>query len=166
MQTLTLVETGLAILAAMVANGSPVIVGRGTPLDAGKRFIDGRRVLGDGKTVEGTIVAIFYGLTIAITCGVALKDPKLVVAGASAVLGAVLGDIIASFVKRRLGLPRGSPVPIMDQLDFYLGSILLLLAAGFIPHPVVAAAFAPLIYVLHRLTNMAAYKLGIKDVPW
>ena len=35
--------------------------------------------------------------------------------------GAVSGDIIKSFFKRRVGFKRGAAVPFVDQLDFILG---------------------------------------------
>ena len=41
------------ILPAYVANASAVLVGGGTPVDSGKNWKDGKRILGDGKTWRG-----------------------------------------------------------------------------------------------------------------
>jgi CDP-2,3-bis-(O-geranylgeranyl)-sn-glycerol synthase len=38
-------------------------------------------------------------------------------------LGAMLGDILASFLKRRTGRERGAAVPGVDQLDFVVASL-------------------------------------------
>jgi Putative integral membrane protein DUF46. len=43
-----LADVILIYFPAMAANGSPVFIRRGTPIDLGKIFLDGRRVLGDG----------------------------------------------------------------------------------------------------------------------
>ena len=40
-------------------------------------------------------------------------------------LGALLGDLVKSFFKRRLKIARGESWPIADQLDFVIGALLL-----------------------------------------
>ena len=44
------------ILPAYVANASAVLVGGGTPVDFGKNWRDGKRILGDGKTWRGLLL--------------------------------------------------------------------------------------------------------------
>ena len=51
------------IIPAYIANASAVLVGGGTPIDFGKNWKDGRRILGDGKTWNGLIVGAFFGIT-------------------------------------------------------------------------------------------------------
>ena len=34
--------------------------------------------------------------------------------------GALLGDALGSFIKRRMGIGRGKPAPILDQIDFLI----------------------------------------------
>lgn len=151
---------------AMVANASPVFVGRGTPLDFGKRFWDGRRLLGDGKTWEGLMVGMLFGSTIACAESVLLDSPALYVYGLMAVLGALIGDIVSSFFKRRIGLERGAPLPLVDQLDFYVGATAFMIAVGWKPEWKLVALGAIIIVILHKLTNLIAYYLHLKDVPW
>ncbi len=80
-------------------------------------------------------------------------------------IGAPLGDLIGSFIKRRLNLERGAPAPIIDQLDFLLGAIFL----AYIIFPLwwMYIIFALLVtLLLHVLANTLAYKLGFSKEPW
>ncbi len=156
----------LVYLPALVANGSATLISKGHPIDFGRRFIDGRRILGDGKTVEGFTVGLLYSTSIALTEAVAASDSRIAVYGVAAGVGALLGDMLGSFIKRRMGLERGAKAPLLDQLDFLLGAYAATILAGYTPPAVYAVVFAGVVYGLHRATNMAAYKLGIKTVPW
>jgi len=162
-------------LPAMVANGAPVVVmrrRRGTPIDLGKSFVDGKRLLGDGKTYEGLASGIAAGILascllalLARQLGAAPDD--LVITGLFSSLGAMLGDLVKSFFKRRLGVDPGRPLPVADQLDFYLGATLLAEALAPVK-PTLESFLLGLVVVpvLHVLTNYTAYKLGLKSVPW
>jgi CDP-2,3-bis-(O-geranylgeranyl)-sn-glycerol synthase len=176
----TVVGALWAMLPAYVPNNAAVLAGGGAPLDGG-RSLGGRRVLGDGKTWRGTAAGVVAGTALAVglnavhdpvstAVGVALPRFSLAVAVALAA-GAMLGDVAASFLKRRLGAERGAPVPGLDQLDFVVGALALValvapawFAATFtLPALAVVLVATPL---LHVLTNGAAYLLGLKDEPW
>ncbi len=159
------------LLPAMVANGSPVvgskIYGRGTPIDGGRLLGDGKRILGDGKTYEGLVLGTVAGLVTGIIIGIISKKIKYYIyAGFLGGLGAMLGDMIGSFIKRRLGIKRGQPAPLLDQLDFYIGALTLLYIAGYTVHLKAALLLAVIVALLHISTNALAYILGIKDRPW
>ena len=80
-------------------------------------------------------------------------------------VGAPLGDLIGSFIKRRVNLERGAPAPIIDQLDFLLGAIFL--AYIIFPLRWMYIIFALLVtLLLHILANTLAYKLGYSKEPW
>ncbi len=68
-------------IAAMVANASPVFLRRGTPIDMGRTFLDGRRLLGDGKTFEGYFLGLFFGYTVAVVESLLLNDQRFVIYG-------------------------------------------------------------------------------------
>jgi CDP-2,3-bis-(O-geranylgeranyl)-sn-glycerol synthase len=80
-------------------------------------------------------------------------------------VGACFGDLIGSFFKRRTARERGTPFPLLDQLDFLLFAYLC--AYAFFPLPwyyiLVISLFTPLVAVL---ANIVAYYLGKKHVPW
>jgi len=162
----SLVEGLLAILPAMVANATPVLAKGRRPIDMGARFIDGRRLLGDGKTWEGLAAGIAAGSLTGAILALALQNSTLAYIGLIASLGAMLGDIIASFIKRRLGLERGAPAPILDQLNFYLGAAALLYIVGYKITLPIFAALAVISGLAHITANIVAYKLKLKNVPW
>ncbi|MEB3816387.1 MAG: CDP-2,3-bis-(O-geranylgeranyl)-sn-glycerol synthase [Desulfurococcales archaeon] len=161
----------LAILPAMVANASPVasrriLKKRWHPVDFGKSFIDGRRLLGDGKTFEGLLIGVAAGVIVGLLESFILSDPGYLYVGFIGSLGALIGDMVGSFIKRRLGLKRGAPAPLLDQLDFYVGALIAIRLMGYDMSLRLALEFSLLVIALHIGTNYAAYKLGLKDVPW
>ena len=58
------------ILPAYVANASACIFGGGTPVDLGKNFIDGRRLIGNGVTYRGCVFGIICGTLIGLIQGI------------------------------------------------------------------------------------------------
>jgi len=61
----TLIFSVLFIVPAYFSNAGMVIVGGGKPLDRGKNWRDGRRILGDHKTVSGLIKGpLFIGIPL------------------------------------------------------------------------------------------------------
>ncbi|MEM3399328.1 MAG: CDP-2,3-bis-(O-geranylgeranyl)-sn-glycerol synthase [Candidatus Micrarchaeia archaeon] len=154
----------LLVLPAYVANSTPTIFGGGMPMDFGRNFFDGNRILGDGKTWRGFAFGLSAGILTAILEQVFLGGIFLW-SGCVLSLGAVCGDVIGSFIKRRMNYKRGAPVPILDQLTFIFFSIILLYP--FIPLSWASIVFLLLLtYILHVLTNIFANKIGIKKVPW
>ncbi len=168
------------MLPAYVPNNAAVLAGGGRPIDGGAEW-GGKRVLGDGKTWRGTAAGILAGLALAglltmigddvgSALGLTLPGfPPLAALGLAG--GAMLGDILASFLKRRTGRNRGAMFPGVDQLDFVVVSLPLvaLLATEWffewftLEVLVVIVVLTP---ILHVLTNVIAYKLGLKNEPW
>lgn len=181
---MTLVETAAvaiwALLPAYVPNNAAVILGGGQPIDDG-RTLDGARLLGDGKTWRGALAGTLAGVAVAALLNVlapaigtatGLALPMFPPAAALALpLGAILGDIVASFLKRRTGRSRGAAFPGLDQLDFLVGALLLAALAAtawftaIFSLPVIAAALV-LTPLLHVTTNVVAYRAGLKSEPW
>ncbi len=145
-------------LPAYVANTLPGIFGGGMPLDMNRRFIDGRPLLGRGVTVRGTLTGITGGTAVGALQG-------NVVLGFLLSTGALAGDAAGSFLKRRLGLERGAPVPLLDQLNFVVGALLLASTVARIPldYVLVLLVVTP---AGHLAVNRLGYLLKIKDVPW
>ena len=79
--------------------------------------------------------------------------------------GALFGDLVGAFLKRRLGLAPGDLLPVIDQVDFIIGAILFSL-----PLQVLDLNLAMTVLIItppiHLLTNFAAYKIGLKSNPW
>ena len=150
------------ILPSYVANMTPVLLGGGKPLDLNRRFVDGRRILGEHKTVRGFLSGVITGTLVGCLQG----RP---VSGFLLALGAMIGDAFGSFLKRRMGLKRGEPMPVLDQLGFLAASLLLASliygAPGWMRVEVILA-LALITALLHVGTNAAAYLLGLKDKPY
>ena len=153
------------ILPAYFANSSPVIFGGGTPMDFGKRAWDRRRCLGDGKTWRGFIAGTAIGTLVGIAEAGLLGSNEYIAYGFLLSFGALAGDAFGSFLKRRLGMDRGSPMFIMDQLPF-LFFALFLASSAYLPSPEGIVLLALLTYALHVSTNFVANRLGLKRVPW
>ena len=163
-----IIETLIFFLPSYVANGLPVIsckiFKRRHPIDLGKNFIDGRRVLGDNKTIEGFFIGLLSGLLVGLIltlCGLHVIESSIVL-----VVGTLLGDLIGSFIKRRISLKPGSPLPLLDQMFFLVTAIAFHhIIVGPIEFNIVlyGVLITP---ILHVSTNFIAYKLGLKSVPW
>lgn len=168
------------ILPAYFSNGSGLVFGGGLPVDFGKSDKNGVRWIGDGVTWKGFIAGTIIGtLTGAIqgmigpyiisTFGQAIITPiaanltQGILIGFLLGFGALLGDALGSFLKRRLGIGRGKPAPILDQLDFIVVALILVSLVVDLNLICVVLAIA-LTLILHLLTNTCAYLLGIKDV--
>ncbi len=159
----TLASVLLFIGPSYVANAAPLLLGGGTPLDRGRNFVDGQPIFGTHKTVRGLFAGIIAGTAMGLA--ESLFDPRLLLGGFMIALGAVLGDLVGAFVKRRLKIVPGKPFPILDQLDFVLGGLVL----GTLFFPMSWLSILLVVVVtppIHLGTNYGAYLLGIKKTRW
>lgn len=174
----TIVVAVWLMLPAYVPNNAAVLLGGGTPVDFGREW-RGDRVLGDGKTWRGGAAGVGAGFALAVLLNAAVTQSYVpdflpafeMRAAFGLAFGAVLGDMGASFLKRRTGRERGAPFPGVDQLDFVVGAFVAtaVLAPGwFLAEFTFGVVVAVLILTpaLHVTTNLIAYRLGLKDEPW
>jgi len=184
-EELAIIETALWLgLPAWIANATPVLLGGGRPIDGGRYFRDGRRLLGDGKTVRGFIAGVLLGTITGIVQTLAapyvppLMEQFVTVtpeirevlfmgpyAGFLLSLGALTGDLVGSFVKRRAGLRSGGPAPVLDQLGFIV--MALIVAAPVVqPAPLIVGTLLIVTLLTHYVSNVAGYLMGYKKDPW
>jgi CDP-2,3-bis-(O-geranylgeranyl)-sn-glycerol synthase len=166
------------MLPAYVPNPVAALLGGGTPVDFGRNYSDGSRIFGDGKTFRGLLTGILAGIVTGLI--LIWLDGRFPAAGlphhtllsvALLATGALLGDLVKSFFKRRFRKERGSKWPIADQYDLVAGAFLLLLigdpawlfATVTLPVFLVILIITP---VLHRATNIIGYMFRVKEVPW
>lgn len=154
----TFIQAMKWIFPAYVANAAPVLFGGGKAIDMGIELPDGNHLLGKGKTIKGSLAGVIAGSIMGVLTGIYLLGFLLA-------LGAVLGDLAGSFLKRRIGLKRGQPFWLLDQFDFVVGA-LLLTALLEIPSWRILITILAVTPALHIITNFIAYKLEIKSVPW
>ncbi|MGA9085601.1 MAG: CDP-2,3-bis-(O-geranylgeranyl)-sn-glycerol synthase, partial [Methanoregula sp.] len=130
----TLLAAFWIMVPAYVPNPVAALCGGGTPVDFGRNYSDGRRLLGEGKTFRGLVCGVLAGVAVgalqiwlAGTWGWTFLPQHTAASIIILPLGALLGDMGKSFVKRRLGKNRGESWPIADQYDLVAGAFILML---------------------------------------
>ena len=114
MQQAVLVAQLLTLLA--VANGTPVIAAKllgkdnALPLDGNATLSDGRPLFGSSKTIRGIVLSVAMTTIAAPLTGLAWE------VGFVVAIGAMIGDLLSSFVKRRLGMSSSSKFTGLDQI--------------------------------------------------
>jgi CDP-2,3-bis-(O-geranylgeranyl)-sn-glycerol synthase len=164
-------------LPAAVANVTPVFLSRwlgnwfDCPLDFNRK-IGGKPILGRHKTwrglIFGTIAAVLTLYVQAILAestgwghelfvNIGYKSGNIILVGACFALGALGGDAIESFIKRRLGKKSGQSWFPFDQIDFIIGASLTTL-------PFVSLAWYNYIFVIviWSLVSYLSSWLGVK----
>jgi CDP-2,3-bis-(O-geranylgeranyl)-sn-glycerol synthase len=153
------------LLLLAVANTSPIVAKHlldhrwRAPLDGGLHFFDGRPLLGPSKTVRGVIAAI--GVT-------ALAAPLLgLPIGIGALIGgaAMVGDVLSSFAKRRLGIASSGQATGLDQIP---ESVLPLLAVQGALNLSAAQilGITVVFFALEIVLSRLFYRLGLRDRPY
>ena len=169
---------GLANAAPVFASRIPLLKEFETPIDFGLSH-NNKRLLGDNKTWRG----IFFGIFIAV---IVLYLQKLLYTDSSwlqetlpptidyntvtlwlGILlgsGALFGDAVESFLKRKLNIPPGESWLPFDQIDYIIGG---LLASWFIVGISVWQVIAIFIiwFGLHIVSSYGAYLFGLKERP-
>lgn len=149
----------------IVANATPIILRDllgsrwSVPVDAGSRLADGQPVLGSSKTWRGIV-----GAAIATAIVAVLLDVP-VFTGVMIGLLAMLGDLIASFIKRRLAMEPSSMALLLDQLpEALLPGLVFRQAFGLSPLSLIVLL---LVFVLFELVISAVlYQIGIRKRPY
>lgn len=102
---LVIINATPAIMMPRLSALSPL----GTPLDLGRCFFDGRRLLGSHKTLGGFFLGVLSGALLGDLLGFSLSM------GVAAGGLSMVGDSLSSFLKRRFNLDEGKESPVLDQ---------------------------------------------------
>ena len=159
----------LAVLQILIlltlANGSPVIAkfifGNqfSWPLDGTMNFVDGRPLFGASKTVRGILVSIFITSACAPLVGLTITTGLLVATLAMA------GDLLSSFLKRRLGLLSSSRAVGLDQIPESLFPLLACRQALSLTALDIVAGTA-IFFVGEVVLSRVLFKLHVRDRPY
>ena len=161
---MAIVELKLFLLL-FVANGAPILARillnekASYPLDGNVTFIDGRPLLGKTKTLRGIISALAFTALVAPLLGFPAEF------GLMFGFFAMLGDLVSSFVKRRLGMANSSMAPGIDQIPESLFPMLAadwVLDLGWTSVVLVVVTFI----ITGLLTSRVLYKLKIRRHPY
>lgn len=153
----------LALL--IVANGAPVMADRlwgqryAKPIDAGWVLPDGRPLFGRAKTWRGLLASI--GMTVSVSGLIGWEWATGVVFA----LYVMIGDLMSSFLKRRLSLKESSRARGLDTLpESVLPSFLLKEALGLGWSDIALAAIG--FFLIEEWGSPILFKLRIKKRPY
>lgn len=153
----------IALLVA--ANGAPVLVNKilgkrwVCPVDNGLKLCDSHRLFGNTKTWRGLCSAVFFTTLVAILSGL---EP---LTGALFGALAMAGDLLASFIKRRMGRAESSRTRGLDTVPESLLPILLLkepLALSLTDTVLIVVIF----FLIEELISPVLYRLHLRERPY
>lgn len=168
-------------LPAGVANMTPVILAKlfgrsSSPIDGGRSW-RGTRILGDHKTwrglISGTIAGgVFFLLQVWVHWGGFFSSFSVVEYGSVSLFtgfaigfGALFGDMVKSFCKRRLNIASGHSWVPFDQIDYVVGGLLmawLFVSLSWQAMVVIVIAYP----LLHIVVNHLSFYLGLRSERW
>lgn len=154
-----------AVILLITANGAPVVANKvfgnrwAWPMDNKQKLRDGRRLFGDTKTWRGFWSAILLTFLAAFLLGI---EP---LTGALFAALAMIGDLAASFLKRRLSYSESSRMRSLDRMPESLLPTLALqesLALNLSDIVLVTIVF----FMIEEFVSPVLYKWHIRDRPY
>ncbi len=157
---------------AFLANATPVLAMHIPGLKHWNTPVS-EKIFGKNKTIRGFVSGIFVAI---ITGGILfflgqkflffwhfLSWGQMLILGFLMGCGALLGDALESFIKRRMGKKPGSSWPFWDGIDYLVGALIFTLPyfVPSVPEIIFLLLFSPTISLI---TNTMAYFLGLKKV--
>ncbi len=187
---LLLLKSAYFLVPAYFANMAPPLAKRfnileslAKPVDKGRMLKDNKYMFGQNKTYRGFIVGmiggalggilqvILYDISFfhEISLSGILYDNALfmVCFGALMGFGAIFGDLVESFIKRRVGVDPGASFVPWDQIDLVIGAYIFVLPIvfGLLSWKLFLCSII-VTFFLHVMTNHAAYYLHIRKEKW
>lgn len=144
------------------------------PIDRGLTW-GGKEILGKNKTWRGLLVGAVTGMVVAGVQAVLFfnvdffkthtlidyREVNFAVLGFLMGLGALCGDLVKSFIKRRLDKPSGKPWFPWDQLDWIVGAMALS-SIVYVPAVRVVIVTAVLYVGVHLCSDRVVCYMGMK----
>jgi CDP-2,3-bis-(O-geranylgeranyl)-sn-glycerol synthase len=148
-----------------IANGAPILATKlfgarlAAPLDGGASLPDGARLFGDSKTIRGLVAAVGCSALAAPMLGFAWELGALFAAASLA------GDLLSSFLKRRVRLEPHAEAFGIDQIPEALLPLLLLKSQlGLTSLEIVVLVIA--FVLLDVLLSLLLFRFNIRDRPY
>ncbi|MBK1643819.1 hypothetical protein CKO25_03915 [Thiocapsa imhoffii] len=144
------------------ANAAPVLAALllgsrlASPLDAGWLLRDGRPLLGRSKTWRGVVATLVLTPLVALLLGLSWTVGLIVA------LGAMFGDILSSYLKRRLGKPSSAPAALLDQVPESLIPVILIRSAMGLSYGQAALVVVGFTVINLALTPVARWLQGLR----
>ena len=149
-------------------------------IDFGKKFL-GQPILGSHKSWRGAILGIVVGLLVVLAQSCLYRFPaiqkislldygqiNIFLFGFLISTGAVFGDLLFAFIKRRLKMEPGVRFIPFDQTNYVIGSAIFLTAILKIEtiNWITWATLFILTFLLHIIANRIGYYLKINRAKW
>lgn len=167
------------MLPAYFANMAPVIVKKinlfAFPIDFNKE-INNKPIFGKNKTFRGLIFGIIFAIIVAYLQYLLysteffknisfIEYRNWLLFGFLMGLGALIGDLVKSFFKRRLGIKPGEKFVPFDQTDFVVGALVFIMPIFDLTLQIFIVSLL-LSFALHIIVNHAAFWLRIRSEKW
>ena len=172
-------------LPAAIANMMPIFAAHwkaiekyDLPMDLGHSF-RGKRIFGSHKTIRGLVVGIIFATLVLwlqqlavryvpfvahLTDQVDYTNLPVLILGPLFGLGALLGDAIESFFKRQVGIKPGDGWFPFDQTDYIIGGAVATMP--FVQLSILQYIWLVVLWlIIHVISTVIGYKLGLKDKP-
>jgi hypothetical protein len=153
------------LVLLLAANSAPVLAKRllgnrwSSPIDGGRRLPDGRPLLGASKTWRGLVSGIAAAAMVGALLGFGFMFGALFGAASLA------GDLVSSFIKRRLGITSSGRATGLDQIPEAL--LPLLYARSALGLELVDLVLLTLVFLGGSLVlSRLAFRLGIREQPY
>lgn len=131
-----------------------------------------KKLFGENKTYRGLFFGIILSIVIAFLQRLLsalfrsieilnYNEINIFIFGFVMGFGALMGDLLKSLIKRKLNIAPGKSFPIFDQIDWIIGTIIILNFYIDITIDFIVVSIL-LLGILHFLTNIVSYKLKIR----
>lgn len=159
---------GIANITPLIACRIPGLKNWNTPIDFDKTW-RGESIFGNNKTWRGLIVGTFAaalaGLLQYRVITFSIESTTFILLSTSAMgFGALAGDAIESFFKRRSGISPGEPWFPFDQTDYIVGGLIAVMPFVHLTPGDVTKIFI-IYFGLHIVFSFIGYLLGFKKTP-
>lgn len=163
-----LLPAGFANMAPIIFNRLPLLA---VPVDFGLK-LNGKEIFGPHKTWRGLAVGVMVAIAIVYiqkglsghTASVNLinySSTNLVWLGFLLGFGALVGDMVKSFFKRRINIKPGRPWVPFDQVDWVIGAIVFTEPIKSLSNKQILIALV-VFGLSHPLANLLGYGLRFK----
>ena len=153
------------VLLIIIANGAPILIrvllknSFNLAVDFGHRLPDNNPIFGPSKTWRGIFAALIATSTAAWLLG---YSPEI---GFLVAVYAVLGDLLSSFIKRRLAMKPSSQALLLDQVpESFFPAIMTMQVFKL---NIFSVMLLVLIFIIIELTvSYVFYQWGVRKRPY
>ncbi|MDP7506729.1 MAG: CDP-2,3-bis-(O-geranylgeranyl)-sn-glycerol synthase [Candidatus Woesearchaeota archaeon] len=177
---LTLILKSLYLmLPAYFANMAPIICKKikflNVPVDFNEK-LEGKPIFGRNKTYRGLLAGVIFAVIIAFIqfllsrfnffSSISILDySEWHIIGFLLGLGALVGDMAESFIKRRLNIKPGKSFIPFDQTDYAIGALIFISILNRLELNFIFITIA-LSFMLHIIVNHLSFLFKIRKSRW